>query len=371
MVEAKPTILYVDDEPSNLTAFVAAFRRQYNVLIAKSAQDGLEILRREKVHVIVTDQRMPEMTGVQFLEAILPEFPDPVRMILTGFTDLEAIIKAINTGQVYRYITKPWEQRELKLILDNAINLYILEQKNRELIEKLQHAVIDQQRIMNLFQKYVPERVVREALASDNSESIIHGEYRIVSIMFVDIRGFTTIAENLDPNATVELLNDYFFLMCQCVKANKGSVNMLMGDGILAVFGAPMSYIDNSSNAVFCGLAMIKALEQLNLKYATKLGHDIAIGIGINTGEVVAGNIGTEDKVEYTMIGDTVNVAERIQELTKSHPNSILISESTYNPVKNSITVEEVEPQTIRGRTEKMKLYRVTGAVSDAVLKKS
>lgn len=372
MLEVKPAILYVDDEPSNLTAFMAAFRRQYNVFVANSAAEALEILRKEKIQVIVTDQRMPEMTGVQFLEAVIPEFPNPVRMILTGFTDLEAIIKAINTGHVYRYITKPWEQRDLKLILDSAVNLYSLEQKNRELIEKLQHSVIEQQRIMKLFQKYVPERVVQEALSSDHAESsIIHGEYRIVSVMFVDIRGFTTIAESLEPNETVELLNDYFSLMGQCVKANKGSVNMFIGDGILAVFGAPMSYIDNASNAVFCALAMLKAVDELNAKYAKKIGREIAIGIGINTGEVVAGNIGTEDKVEYTVIGDTVNVAERIQELTKPQPNSILISESTYkSSVKNHITVEELEPQVIRGKTEKLKLYRVTGATTDTVINK-
>ncbi|MGB3619511.1 MAG: response regulator, partial [Catalinimonas sp.] len=106
------TILYVDDEEQNLISFKATFRRQYNVLTAVSGEEGLAVMRRRHVHLILTDQRMPGMTGVQFLERILPEYPDTIRMVLTGFSDIEAIIDAINNGGVFRYITKPWDERE-------------------------------------------------------------------------------------------------------------------------------------------------------------------------------------------------------------------------------------------------------------------
>src|SRR6185312_5301415 len=109
MSNKKFSVLYIDDESHNLTAFMAEFRRYYNVFTTTSAREAIGILQKNDIDVIITDQRMPEMTGVQFLEAVISEFPNPVRMILTGFSDIDAITKAINTGSVLRYITKPWD----------------------------------------------------------------------------------------------------------------------------------------------------------------------------------------------------------------------------------------------------------------------
>ena len=133
-------ILYVDDEEDNLTVFNSAFRRDYKVHLALSGQEGLEILKKNEVQLIITDQRMPEMTGIQFLEKIIPDYPDCIRMILTGFSDIEAIIQAINTGRVYRYITKPWSKEDLKINIDKALETYHLRDQNRKLIENLKEA---------------------------------------------------------------------------------------------------------------------------------------------------------------------------------------------------------------------------------------
>ena len=133
-------ILYVDDEEDNLTVFNSAFRREYKVHLALSGQEGLEILKKNEIHLIITDQRMPEMTGIQFLEKIIPDYPDCIRMILTGFSDIEAIIQAINTGRVYRYITKPWNKEELKINIDKGLETYHLREQNRKLIEDLKVA---------------------------------------------------------------------------------------------------------------------------------------------------------------------------------------------------------------------------------------
>jgi sigma-B regulation protein RsbU (phosphoserine phosphatase) len=135
-----PPILYVDDEQDNLTVFNSAFRRDYEVHLATSGAEGLEILKKNPIQLIITDQRMPEMTGIQFLERIIPEYPDCIRMILTGFSDIEAIIQAINTGRVYRYITKPWSKEELKMNIDKALETYHLREQNRQLIEDLKEA---------------------------------------------------------------------------------------------------------------------------------------------------------------------------------------------------------------------------------------
>jgi sigma-B regulation protein RsbU (phosphoserine phosphatase) len=133
-------ILYVDDEEDNLKVFNSAFRRDYEIHLALSGQEGFEILKKHEIHLIITDQRMPEMTGIQFLEKIIPDYPDCIRMILTGFSDIEAIIQAINTGRVYRYITKPWNKEELKINIDKGLETYHLREQNRKLIEDLKVA---------------------------------------------------------------------------------------------------------------------------------------------------------------------------------------------------------------------------------------
>ncbi|HFK5879032.1 TPA: adenylate/guanylate cyclase domain-containing protein [Legionella pneumophila] len=361
MDKEKSNILYVDDEANNLTAFVATFRRHFNVFTATSGREGIDIMRRNNIQIVITDQRMPEMTGVQFLESIISEYPNTIRMILTGFTDVEAIIKAINTGRVFRYITKPWDPVELKISIDTGLKMLNLEEERLSLIEKLNHEVLYQKRILELFQKYVPKNVVDDILNDQGEDSLIRGEYRIISVMFADIRQFTSISGELGPDKSVELLNAYFELMTKKIGDYHGSVNKLIGDGILALFGAPVSHIDNQLNAVFAGLAMVDSLNEFNDKYRDKIGRDLAIGIGINTGEVISGNVGTSEHMEYTVIGDTVNTASRIEELTKDKPNTLLISETTYKPIANEILVEELERQVIRGKEEKIKLYRVLG----------
>jgi signal transduction histidine kinase len=126
-------VLYVDDELHNLNSFKAAFRRHYNVFTALGAKEGIEILNQNPIHLIITDQRMPEMTGVEFLEKAIGLYPETIRMILTGFSDVEDIIRAINTGRIYRYITKPWQEQELKMTIDLALESLDLRIRNTEL----------------------------------------------------------------------------------------------------------------------------------------------------------------------------------------------------------------------------------------------
>ena len=137
-IEKKYSVLYVDDEESNLRIFKTAFRRYYKVFTAVTAEEGINILTNEEIHLIVTDQRMPQMTGVEFLAKILPDYPDAVRMILTGFSDVQAIIEAINSGRVYRYITKPWNKDDLKRILDEALIAFEKDRDKKEAIVTLE-----------------------------------------------------------------------------------------------------------------------------------------------------------------------------------------------------------------------------------------
>ena len=136
-VENKINILYVDDEVENLYAFKAAFRRIYNVFVAESGVEGKEILDKNVIQVILTDQRMPEVTGVEFLESIIESHPDPIRILVTGYSDINTVINAVNKGQIYKYISKPWNNDDLKQTIDRAYEVYRLRKENVELTQNL------------------------------------------------------------------------------------------------------------------------------------------------------------------------------------------------------------------------------------------
>lgn len=130
-------ILYIDDEPHNLIAFRASFRRDYQVFTAESAFEAKEILEEQDIHVILSDQRMPRMSGIEFFESIIHVFPNPIRILITGYTDINAVIDAINRGQVYKYLTKPWSENDIRNFVDKAYEVYTLRKQNIELTEKL------------------------------------------------------------------------------------------------------------------------------------------------------------------------------------------------------------------------------------------
>ena len=136
-METKIRILYVDDEVNNLRAFKATFRRDYSIFLAESAKDARHLLKEQEIDVIITDQRMPEETGVDFLESIIPLYPDPIRILLTGYTDIQAVIDAINKGKVYHYLTKPWEEDYLRTVIKNAYEVYALRRENKQLTDSL------------------------------------------------------------------------------------------------------------------------------------------------------------------------------------------------------------------------------------------
>jgi response regulator RpfG family c-di-GMP phosphodiesterase len=130
-------ILYVDDELHNLTAFKASFRRLFTIFTAESAAEGRKLLEQHDIQIIITDQRMPVTTGIEFLESIIPDFPDPIRILLTGYSDINAVIDAINKGKVYRYIQKPWMEDDLRINIEKAAEIYMLRKENKELTERL------------------------------------------------------------------------------------------------------------------------------------------------------------------------------------------------------------------------------------------
>jgi len=137
MSQKKITILYVDDEENNLISFKATFRIKYKVYTAISGAEAMDILNKEHVHIIITDQRMPNMTGVEFLEKVLEKYPDPMRILLTGFADMNAVIEAVNKGKIFHYLTKPWNEEELDMTIKRAFDKYTENEQIKDMNQKL------------------------------------------------------------------------------------------------------------------------------------------------------------------------------------------------------------------------------------------
>jgi len=135
--EERISVLYVDDELNNLNSFKASFRREWEISVALSPEEGRKLLDEKKIEVIITDQRMPQETGVEFLESIIPLYPDPMRILLTGYSDIQAVIDAVNKGQIYHYVSKPWDETQLRSLIVNASEIFRLREQNRSLTRDL------------------------------------------------------------------------------------------------------------------------------------------------------------------------------------------------------------------------------------------
>lgn len=341
-------VLYVDDEAHNLTAFTAAFRRDYNIYTAISGVDGMEIFANNDIHVIVTDQRMPNMTGVQFLQRV-PDEPDNIRIILTGFSDIESIVDAINTGKVYRYITKPWDKNELKITIDNALETVMLRRNNKTLIEELklnneqleEKVSLRTQEIEN--EKAKSDELLLNILPNEIAEELkLHGKslarrYEQVSVLFADIKGFTSIAEILPPEALVSELDRIFQVFDDIVEKHDLEKIKTIGDAYMCACGLPVLDNEHAIKAISAGIEMQKYMNSYRLNNEKKGYPVFEIRIGIHTGPVVAGVVGFK-KFSYDIWGDTVNTAARIQEA--GEPGKINISEQTYNFVSDNYKCE-------------------------------
>ena len=219
-----------------------------------------------------------------------------------------------------------------------------------------------EQRIRQIFQKYVPKDLIDKFFASP--ESMLIGENRELAILFSDIRSFTTISENMAPDDLVNSLNRYFSGQVDIIMNRNGIVDKYIGDAIMAFWGAPVKHEDDALQAVLSGLDMIEAVKCFN-ENQKKLGKcEFNIGIGINYGLVTVGNIGCERKMDYTVIGDMVNLASRMEGLTKTYHADILISETLYEAIvksgeQNSLSFRLLDSVAVKGKTKGVKIYTV------------
>ena len=218
--------------------------------------------------------------------------------------------------------------------------------------------ITQEERLMSTLCRYVTREIAEEVMKS-KGQARLGGTRQPVSILFSDIRNFTAISEQYQPEQIVEFLNDYFALMVQEIFTEQGTLDKFIGDGIMAVFGAPISRPDDPVRAVRAALGMRRSLRRFNARQRERGAVEIDIGIGISHGESISGNIGSEQRMEYTVIGDSVNVASRLEGLTKNHPYKILINDQIYDEVKDSFDCVLLGEEFVKGKAQAVRVYGV------------
>ena len=276
------------------------------------------------------------------------------------------------SGEVYRYLavqrdvtTRVNMERELAAAIAEERKWFQqLEETNR----KLNELNLKQLRTLNLFTKYVPESVVEKSLAAHGG-SLFHGERLDIVALFCDMRGFTSLSENFDPDTIVKMLNTYYAGMAAVIDSYKGTVVQFVGDEIFAVFGAPLPIEDCVESALRCAMAMVERLKDINSKITKVIGQYINVGIGLNFGPVIACNLGSEERISYAVTGDTVNTAKRIESLAKIGKNSILIGESIYNKAGHLVKTQALPAMLLKGKQTEINVYELLGLREDSPIK--
>lgn len=334
-------LLIVDDNKVNRLLLGRGLEQQgHSVDFAENGVLALDKLARERFDLILLDIEMPELDGYQVLERIIQDtnLRDIPVIMTTATEELESVVRCIELG-AEDYLTKP-------------VNAVLLRARINASLEKKR--LRDQQR--ELIKKFATEEVA-EQMMSEGFE--LGGHLVEATVMFSDIRGFTSLSEVQSPADIIELLNTYYTLMFEAITDNNGIVNQIIGDGLMSLFGAPVHQPGHPQHAVEAALEMIEMIELFNVDQESAGLMPIKIGIGIATGSVIAGFTGTLRRATYTCVGDAVNQASRLEGLTKDVGQPILINEITRQALGDEIPVIDHGIVPIRGKQEQVRVYSV------------
>jgi len=227
-----------------------------------------------------------------------------------------------------------------------------------ESFNRMAKSLREKEMIKRAFTRYVAREVVAEVL-KDPEHAMLTGERREVTVLFCDIRGFTSMTEHLSPEQVVKVLNEFYTLMIETVFKHDGTLDKFLGDAVMAVFGAPIRHPDHAARAVMTALDMRQAIADLGVRRRAARQGAFEVGIGVSLGEVVAGTVGTEERMEYTVIGDSVNIAAWLQDRAK--PGSILLTRRTYEAVKDLVNAKSLGTMKVKGKKEGVEVYEVRG----------
>ncbi|HEY4237343.1 MAG TPA: adenylate/guanylate cyclase domain-containing protein [Gaiellaceae bacterium] len=338
---APGTILIADDNRVNRLMLARGLEQQgHAVAFAGHGGEALDLLRQQPFDLMLLDVLMPELDGYEVLAKLKddPLLRDIPVIVTSALDELDSVVRCLEMG-AEDYLTKPVNP----VLLNARINASLEKKRLR-----------DQQR--ELISKFATKEVADDLLTSGFS---LGGQYVEASAMFCDIRSFTTISESREPAETIELLNDYYLLMMDAIAGEGGIVNQMIGDGLMAIFGAPAPREDHRQAAVLAARQMVELIRLFNEEQAARDKVQIEIGVGIASGRVVAGYTGTSNRATYTCVGDTVNVAARLEAHTKELGRPILIDENTRQGIDDGIAVEAQGEMLMKGKTEPIAVYAV------------
>lgn len=361
VIQSEPGfILAVDDRQENRELVARNLSRLgHFVITAASGEEALNALKQSDVDVVLLDLLMPGMDGREVLHRI-KEHPDwratPV-IVISGSQDMDGIIECIEAG-ADDYLFKPFNPVLLQARIKAGIERKRWHDREEQYRQQLER---NEKFIRATFGRYLSDEIVTDIL--ERPEGLrLGGDLCRVSILMSDIRSFTTLSEHLAPDEVVSMLNRYLGRMTDIIMEHHGTIDEFVGDAILAVFGAPLHREDDADRAVSCALAMQAAMDEINALNEADGLPIISTGIAVNTGDVIAGNIGSEKRSKYGFVGHPMNVTSRIEDQTGG--GEILISDSTLNSLKQEPTLGRSQSIKVKGIDETILIHELRGVSS-------
>ena len=342
-------LLVADDNKVNRLLLARSLELQgHSVASAENGRVALEMLRAAvsdraggpAFDLLLLDMEMPELNGFEVLELLMADraLRDLPVIVTSSLEGIANVVRCIELG-AEDYLSKPVNPVLLKARIGASLEKKRLRDQQKELVR----------------------RFATSEVAQDMQQSgfALGGRRVTGAVMFADIRGFTALVESQPPEETIELLNTWYTLMFDAISGHGGVVNQMIGDGLMAIFGAPLPLPDHSAAAVRAALDMIEMIELLNAERVAEAKAPLRIGIGIATGEMVAGYTGTQQRATYTCIGDTVNLAARLEAHTKVAQRAILIDAGTRAALPATLATEPLGDVQFRGKAAAVEVFAV------------
>ena len=341
MYEDHGKILVVDDHPTTRLKLSLGLQQQGHIVVdADNGVQALEKLRNDFFDLVLLDIVMPEMDGYQVLEEMKKDtrMLDVPVIVISSSDELENIVRGIELG-AEDYLPKSCDAVLLKARIGACLEKKRLRDQQRKILHTFATQEIAEELMLNGFN--------------------LGGKRMDATILFADIHSFTTYAEKNDAEEVMETLNDYFAAMFEPISSHGGIVNQILGDGLMALFGTINKNGDHREQAVLTAIDMMKALRNLNQKRTGEGRVEIKIGIGIASGKVMVGYVGTQHRATYTCVGDTVNLAARIENHTREVDRSVITDSSILKYLPDSIRVDPLGRITPKGKTLPVEIYSV------------
>ena len=334
---AKGRLLVADDNKVNRLLLTRSLEQQgHSVALAEDGRVALELLRREPFDLLLLDIEMPQMNGFEVLEQLAADLQlrDLPVIVTSSVEGLDNVVRCIELG-AEDYLPKPVNPVLLRARIGASLEKKRLRDQQKEMVRRF---------------------ATREVAADLDAQGFALGGRRVqATTLFCDIRGFTSLVEKLEPEQTIELLNTYYTLMFDAICGHGGVVNQMVGDGLMAIFGAPLALADPCGSAVRAGQEMLELIELLNRERAGL--PPLRIGVGIASGEVIAGYTGTQQRATYTCVGDAVNLAARLEAYTKEAGRALLFDGATCAALAQSVAREALGTISVRGREAPVEIY--------------